>query len=178
MPMQRVARAQPAGLAAQLAQAGSVKPAVALPAPPVRLRLPRLHIDAPVLPVSVGVDRLLDVPDNPRQLGWWTTSGTPGMPSASVVIDGHVDSATRGPGALFLLREAQPGDEIVLTNATEVATRYTVVGRRSYAKATLPVAEVFALGVGPRLVLITCGGPFNQTTRHYADNIVVYGVPR
>jgi hypothetical protein len=100
------------------------------------------------------------------------------MPTASVVIDGHVDSAARGLGALFALREARPGDEIQLTSAVEVATRYTVVGRRSYAKATLPVAEVFARGVGPRLVLITCGGPFNQATGHYADNIVVYAVPR
>jgi hypothetical protein len=99
------------------------------------------------------------------------------MPSGSVVIDGHVDSATRGLGALFRLREARPGDRLVLMNAAGRATAYKVVARRSYAKVSLP-AEVFARDVGPRLVLITCGGRFDYATRHYANNVVVYAVPR
>ena len=100
------------------------------------------------------------------------------MPSGSVVIDGHVDSATLGLGALFRLREVRPGDEVVLLNAARRSTRYTVVARRSYAKTALPTAELFAADVSPRLVILTCGGAFDQATRHYADNIVVYAVPR
>jgi Sortase domain len=178
VPVVRAARPPPAGLAGQPAPDTSSGRAADLATPPVRLRLPRLNIDATVLPVSVSADGLLDVPDNPRQLGWWSASGRPGMPSASVVIDGHVDSATRGIGALFQLQKAQPGDEVLLMNASGASTRYAVVARRSYAKASLPAADVFAREVGPRLVIITCGGRFNQATRHYADNIVVYGVPR
>ena len=178
VPAERISRVQPAGLDAGAApRVGSRLPA-ALAVPPVRLTLPRLHIDAPVLPVSVGVDGLLDVPDNPRQLGWWSSSSTPGMPSGSVVIDGHVDSAALGLGAFFRLREARPGDDVVLVNAAGRSTRYTVVARRSFAKTSLPVAEVFASDVSSRLVLLTCGGRFDQETRHYADNIVVYAVPR
>lgn len=156
---------------------GSSRPVV-LPPAPVRLRLPRLHLDAPVLPVSVGPDGLLGVPINPRLLGWWSGSARPGSASGSVVIDGHVDSAALGLGALFRLRDARPGDEVVLENAVGKSTGYTVVARRSYAKTTLPVAQVFAAEVGPRLVLLTCGGAFDQATHHYADNIVVYAVPR
>lgn len=178
VPEERVARIQPAGLAARIAPAAAASRPAALAPPPVRLRLSRLDIDAPVLPVSVGVDGLLGVPDNPRQLGWWSGSGRPGMPSGSVVIDGHVDSAALGLGAMFRLRETRPGDEVVLMNAAGGSTRYTVVARRSYAKTSLPVAEVFARDVGPRLVLLTCGGRFDQATRHYADNLVVYAVPR
>lgn len=100
------------------------------------------------------------------------------MPSGSVVIDGHVDSAAFGVGALFRLRDARPGDDIVVTNVAGVTTRYSVVARRTYAKTTLPVTEIFAADVDPRLVLLTCGGPFDPTTRHYADNVVVYAVPR
>lgn len=170
----RVAPVRPEGPGSDV---GVVRP-VALEPPPARLRLPRLHIDAPVIPVSVGLDGLLGVPDDPRTLGWWRGSGRPGMPSGSVVIDGHVDSATLGLGALFRLGEARPGDGLVLTNATGRSMGYTVVARRSYPKTSLPVAEVFAADVGPRLVILTCGGPFDQATRHYADNIVVYAVPR
>ena len=32
------------------------------------------------------------------------------------------------------------------------------------------------LGAG-RLALLTCGGAFDERTRHYADNIVVVGLP-
>lgn len=147
-------------------------------APPVRLQLTRLHVDAPVQPVPVGIDGALGVPDDPRRLGWWPGSGRPGAPSGSVVIDGHVDSAERGLGALFRLREAQPGEEISVQNATGATTHYTVVARRRYPKAALPAAELFAQGTRPRLVLITCGGRFDPVTRHYADNVVVYAVPR
>ena len=172
IPLSRVAASPPAE-----PQFGP-SPAVTLQPPPVRLRLPRLHVDAPVLPVSVGSDGLLDVPDNPRQLGWWSGSARPGPASGSVVIDGHVDSASLGVGALFRLRDVRPGDEIVLENAAGESTGYTVMARRSYAKTSLPVAQVFATAVSPRLVLLTCGGAFDQATHHYADNIVVYAVPR
>ena len=172
IPLTRVAASPPAESRFQPSPAATLAP------PPVRLRLPRLHVDALVLPVSVGPDGLLGVPANPRQLGWWNRSARPGPSSGSVVIDGHVDSASLGLGALFRLREARPGDDVVLENAKGESTAYTVVARRSYAKTSLPVAEVFAQEVSPRLVLLTCGGAFDQATHHYADNIVVYAVPR
>jgi hypothetical protein len=178
VPAAPIVGAQQVGLnaAATTPVVGSTPSAVI--AAPVRLRLPRLRIDAPVLPVTVDVNGLLGVPDNPRQVGWWTASSRPGMQSGSVVVDGHVDSATLGLGALFHLDQARPGDEVLLTNAAGVSTSYSVVARRTYPKTTLPATEVFASDVRPRLVLITCGGAFDQATRHYADNIVVYAVPR
>ena len=171
------ARAAAAGAPAPAAAARLATVRLVFPAPR-RLRLPRQHIDAAVQPVSVGAGGALDVPDDPRQLGWWTGSARPGAASGSVVLDGHVDSAERGLGALFRLREAQLGEEISVENASGTTTRYTVVARRSYAKTALPAAEIFAQDTRPRLVLITCGGRFDPATRHYADNVVVYAVPR
>lgn len=168
---------------ARVAAAGASAPAAgrrsaARPAAPARLRLPSQHVDAAVQLVSVGADGALSVPDNPRQLGWWIGSARPGGPSGTVVIDGHVDSAEHGPGALFRLREAQLGEEISVENASGTTTRYTVVARRRYAKTSLPAAEIFAQDTRPRLVLITCGGRFDPATHHYTDNVVVYAVPR
>ncbi len=174
VPAAGVARVQPGGSADHTATTR----AGAAASPPVRLRLARLDVDASVRPVSVGADGLLAVPTDPRQVGWWSSSARPAAPSGSIVIAGHVDSATLGLGALFRLREARAGDTVSLVDASDTSTRYTVVARRSYPKATLPAAEVFALDAGPRLVLITCGGRFDQTTRHYDDNIVVYAVAR
>ena len=147
-------------------------------APPARLRLPRLGIDAPVVAVTVDADGLLAVPQDSHRLGWWRGGATPGDAQGSIVIDGHVDSAISGPGALFRLGDSRPGDDVVLTDHRGHSTTYAVVGLRRYAKATLPVADVFARDVEPRLVLVTCGGAFDPASRHYADNVVAYAVPR
>ena len=139
---------------ARVTAAGAPAPAAVAPLPavrsaalpaPRRLRLPRQHIDAAVQPVSVDAGGALGVPDDPRQLGWWSGSARPGAASGTVVLDGHVDSAERGIGALFRLREAQLGEEISVENASGMTTRYTVVARRSYAKTALPAAEILRL---------------------------------
>lgn len=142
---------------------------------PSRLAIPRLGVDAAVLPVSVGTDRSLGVPDDPAVLGWWRQGAHPGQPAGSVVIDGHVDTARTGPGALFRLRSLVPGD-IVVVSGQGRAQRYVVAARRQYPKAALPAA-VFDQRVSGRLVLVTCGGRFDSRTRHYADNVVVFARP-
>jgi hypothetical protein len=51
-----------------------------------------------------------------------------------------------------------------------------VVARRSYGKQDLPDL-LFTRAGSPFLTLVTCGGVFDQSTRHYSDNVVVYAVP-
>jgi hypothetical protein len=46
-----------------------------------------------------------------------------------------------------------------------------------YVKADGLPPELFSAGGAPRLVLITCGGPFDPTTGSYLDNIVVFAAP-
>jgi hypothetical protein len=64
-----------------------------------------------------------------------------------------------------------------VTGASDgVVRRFTVTTVRSYPKAELP-RDVFELATTPRLVIITCGGHFNRSTRQYIDNIVAYAEP-
>lgn len=142
---------------------------------PERLAIPRLGVNAPVVPVGVAADRSLGVPDDPAVLGWWSGGASPGGRVGSVVVDGHVDSRTRGRGALFHLRTLVPGDLVTVTGQGR-SQRYVVIARRVYPKSALP-AETFDQRVGARLVLITCGGTFDRRTRHYADNVVVFARP-
>ncbi len=155
---------------------GSV-PRVAVPAgPPVRLLIPVQRVDAPVAAVHVAPDGALGVPDDPDVVGWWGDGAMPGGPTGSVVVDGHVDTHDQGPGALFRLAELRPGDAVLLVTGSRTVS-YTVAAVRTYSKADLP-AEVFDQAGAPRLVLISCGGPFDRSRRSYRDNVVVYGVPR
>lgn len=147
------------------------------PGPPVRLELPRLAVSASVVPVGVGAGGALDVPEDPQVLGWWSSGARPGQGWGAVVIDGHVDSATRGLGTFARLRDLETGDPVLTVTASGEVRRYRVSGRQQFAKATLPAAEVFSQDGAERLVLITCGGRFDRSRGRYDDNLVVFAVP-
>ncbi len=147
------------------------------PSPPVRLELPTLHQAAEVIPVDVGGDGSLEVPEDPEILGWWRWGALPGGGRGSVVIDGHVDSADLGPGTFFRLGELRPGDPVVVESAMGNLRRYRVTGRRQFPKAELPAHDLFSTNVEERLVLITCGGRFDRSQRSYSDNIIIFAVP-
>jgi len=162
-------------------------PAAAAPAPshtaapftPTRLRVPRLGVDAPVVPVTVQPDGLLAVPGDVDTIGWWSAGAAAAASSGTVDLVGHVDSARQGPGpgAFFGLRTLQPGDRVILSSADDRTAAYTVVARRRYPKSALPSGEVFGQHTTPRLVLVTCGGPFEPSIGHYRDNIIVTATP-
>jgi sortase family protein len=141
---------------------------------PTRVRMPSVGVDAAVVAVDVASNGELGIPDEPRMLGWWQQGAHPDGPGA-VVIAGHVDTAKDGPGALFRLAQAQPGQPVTLeTNLGP--RRYVVTDIHHYAKTALP-ALTFTTTGPPHLVLITCGGVFNTFTHQYDDNIVVSANP-
>ena len=53
---------------------------------------------------------------------------------------------------------------------------YRVISVQTMPKQNLPTG-IFSRNGGPRLVLVTCGGPFDASVRHYRDNVVVTAVP-
>lgn len=162
-------------------RSADAEPVTALPdpetGPPRRLVVPTLHIDARVVPVHRIAGGGLAVPSDPRVLGWWANSAVPGSPVGTVVIDGHVDSAVAGLGALFYLRTLKPGARLTVTGPQGRLT-YTVAGLREYPKNQIPEQQLFSQHVAGRLVVITCGGPFDRTSRHYLDNVVAFAVPQ
>ncbi|MET0492728.1 MAG: class F sortase [Actinoplanes sp.] len=145
---------------------------------PATVRIPSIGVDAAVGPV--GVDAAtgdIEVPDQVDRLGWYRFG--PGLNAAegSIVVTGHVDSAEQGKGAFFKLEKMSPGDEVTVTGTDGGTRTFAVIARERYAKTKIPLARYFARDGAPRLTLITCGGPFDATTRHYRDNIVVTARP-
>ena len=143
---------------------------------PVRLAVPALGVDAPVEPVGVRDDGQMALPDDVDRLGWYRFGPVPGA-EGSAVLAGHVDDADQGLGALAPLRDAEPGAEVVVTDAAGTATRWRVVSREVLEKQALPVDRLFARTGEPRLVLVTCGGPFLPGVGGYRDNVVVVAEP-
>ena len=144
---------------------------------PTGVRIASLGINAPVSAVGIDIPRgVLAVPPSIHRTGWWKDGAAPGARSGSILIAGHVDSATAGVGAFFKLKDATSGARVTVTNAAGRTFAYRVVSVRDYAKRDLPVG-VYSLRGGPRLVLVTCGGPFIASEGHYRDNVVVTAVP-
>jgi sortase (surface protein transpeptidase) len=153
------------------------QPAVRTGPRPVRLRIPAIGVNARVIPVGVHfATRSVQVPNDIADVGWYRFGPSPGGPGSAILL-GHVDSEARGAGVFFRLQQLKPGALVTVRFRSGRATVFRVVARRAYPKQALPAA-VFRRSGPASLTLITCGGAFNASTGHYADNIVVYAVPR
>jgi hypothetical protein len=116
------------------------------------------------------------VPADPLVLGWWVNRAVPGSPVGTAVIDGHVDSAIAGMGALFELRSLKPGARLEVVGP-QGSLACTVVAVREYSKKRFPKELLFTQDVAGRLVILTCGGPFDAATHSYLDNVAAFAVP-
>jgi LPXTG-site transpeptidase (sortase) family protein len=139
---------------------------------PIRLLVPRLHVDAPVVPIGAP-GRILVPPGNPQTLGWWDGGAVPGAAHGGALITGH--TVHTGGGAFDDLETLRRGDTVWVRTA-KGPIRYEVTGVTVYRKASLArdAAKVFRQRGPGRLVLITCE-EWNGTT--YLSNAVVFADP-
>ena len=168
----------PAGPFASIAASTPAVAASAAGAEPTHVALRRLGIDAAVY--GVGIDTrlgVLDVPQHIDRVGWWRDGAAPGAAAGTILLGGHVDSARRGAGAFYALRNARRGDTISVRSGNGTTRSYRVTSLRRVRKAALPTS-VYTNKGERRLVLVTCGGPFDARTKRYRDNVIATAVPR
>lgn len=145
------------------------------PAMPDRIRIPSIGVDAAVVPVGLEPDGSMEVPAA-ADVGWYEPGVRPGGPQGSSVLAAHVDYAGRR-GAFYDLRSLAVGAEIEVRGPDAMPLRYVVSERLQVDKDELPTQELFRVVGPPTLTLITCGGSFDRSVRHYEDNIVIRAVP-
>ena len=139
---------------------------------PKRVTLARLGINAAVNAVGIDLKAgALGIPADIKKVGWWTDGAAPGDAAGTVLIGGHVDSAKKGAGAFYALKSARSGDIVKVDNR-----RYRVTSVKRVLKGALP-NRIYTRTGSPKLVLVTCGGPFNAKIGHYRDNIIVTATP-
>jgi sortase (surface protein transpeptidase) len=149
--------------------------AQALPASvPVQVEIPALGVNAALIKLGRNANGTLQVPplDNHNLAGWFDRSVTPGQKGTSIIL-GHVDNFT-GPSVFFSIKMLRPGELIKVVRANGGTAVFSVDGVQEVAKVTFPASIIYGNTRYPELRLITCGGPFDTTTRQYLDNIVVY----
>jgi LPXTG-site transpeptidase (sortase) family protein len=141
-------------------------------APPVRLLIPAIGVDAPVTVKGLQPDAVMDVPDGPEDVAWYNFTARPGM-GGNAVLSGHLDYHNYGTAVFWRLKELREGDIVEVRLADGSVLRYRVFLKLSYDARMAPVSEI----VGPTskevVTLITCGGTFDSGSRNYSDRLVV-----
>src|SRR4051794_15017490 len=107
---------------------------ISAPAAPLRLVVPALKIRAPIKPIEVNDDRVLDPPRNARDVGWWVRSARPGATTGQTVLTGH--TVHTGGGVMDDLGKLRKGQQVkvVTRNGTMVYRTTRVV---TWSKAEL-----------------------------------------
>lgn len=141
---------------------------------PVRLRVPRIGVDTPLLRLGLTDRRELEVPPMAQAdtAGWYDRSPVPGDTGPSVLA-GHVDS-TSGPAVFYRLRELRRGDRVVVERSDGRRATFAVDRVDVVAKTAFPTHRVYGATADPELRLITCGGTFDTTSDDYLANLVVF----
>ncbi len=141
-------------------------------ADPVRVRIPAIGVDAGFAPLEADAQGVLPPPATNEEVGWWRDGPEPGEAGPAVVV-GHVDSRS-GPAVFYRLRQLVAGDEITVERADGSTVVFAVQRSERHAKDDFPTQAVYGSTPDAQLRLITCGGAFDRSTRHYVDNVVVY----
>ncbi len=144
---------------------------------PVRLKIPKLAIDASFQYNGLKSDGTMEIPNNIFDVGWFTGSPHPGE-KGNAIVTGHVAQIRGGVltklGVFSNLNELRPGDTLYILNDKGAFITFMVREIRSYDPAA-DAADVFRSGDGGvHLNLITCEGAWNPDKLSYSQRLVIF----
>ena len=137
-------------------------PQPTVPSKPVRIVIPDIDMDRPLLQVGIDAETVPIVPKH--DAGWYDGSARPGQ-GGNIVLWGHAlrfKDSPDIPAPFGQLEKLNPGAQIVLYTAEGTAYRYTVAQQ---IWATPDQVEYIRPKGGERLTLISCIGDKIMTKR-------------
>jgi LPXTG-site transpeptidase (sortase) family protein len=140
---------------------------------PIRLKIPKINVDAAIEHVGLTPDGSMGVPKGPSDVGWFDLGPRPGE-KGSAVIAGH-EGWKDGIKAVFDdLHNLVKGDKIYVEDETGTTTIFVVRELRIYGQND-DASDVFSSIDGKaHLNLITCEGVWNKAEKSYANRLVVF----
>lgn len=142
------------------------------PSDPVHIFIPKINVSAQFVSLGLGARGELETPSDPKTVGWYTKSPSPGTLGPSIVA-GHVTWNDK-PGAFFRLHSLRAGDDIRIQRADGTTAVFLVTKTAKYAKDEFPTSTVYGDVGRAELRLITCAGEYVEATQRYLENLVVY----
>lgn len=140
---------------------------------PVRLIIPRIHVDATIEGVDKEAVGLFAPPKLPLQTGWWKQGPLPGD-EGTAVITGYVHwkyGATAMFGDLHFLKS---GDRFLVGNDRGVVIPFIIREIKTY-DLDADVAEVFGSPDGKsHLNLVTYDGVWDKPSKSYSKRLAIF----
>lgn len=140
---------------------------------PVRLVIPGIEVNAPVIRVGLTSSGAVDVPKGPSEVAWYQLGPRPGAEGSSV-ITGHFGPWRDGSRSVFdNLNQLKLGDTVQVKDDKGVTLTFKVRETKMYNANEAPT-EVFTKTGGAYLNLITCQGDWLSGQRTYTQRLVVF----
>jgi LPXTG-site transpeptidase (sortase) family protein len=138
------------------------------------LRIPRIGVNAEVVPIHSNQERILEPPSDPSVAGWWSDGAAPGEAHGSAVLVGHT-VRNKGGGVFDDMGDLTRGDAIAV-EASDSTLAYRVQSIEVLSKDEVAhnAEKIFAQTGAGRLVLITCDDWDGTAWR---SNIVTIATP-
>ncbi|MGW4562785.1 class F sortase [Streptomyces sp. NPDC004561] len=143
------------------------------PSPPLRIRIPSIRVNAPLMGLALTRSGSLDVPPakDKNLAGWYEAGTTPGE-TGTAIVAGHVDN-TEGPAVFYDLGALKRGTRIEIDRRDGTVAEFTVDAVEVYSARDFPDEKVYGAAHRPELRVITCGGGYSKATG-YQGNVVVF----
>lgn len=143
------------------------------PGLPVRLKIPKIKVDAPLDYIGLTPQGDLAAPKGPANGGWYDKGPRPGE-TGKAVIDGHYGYKDGIPAVFDNLHALQAGDTIDVVDEKGVTITFVVRELRKYTPNEDASTVFHATDGKAHLNLITCQGAWNQTQQGYSNRLVVF----
>ncbi len=140
-------------------------------APPSRLVIPAIGVDAAVEAVGLDAQGRMAAPARTTDVGWYQLGAVPGD-AGDAVMDGHLDW-WNGPAVFWRLSQLRAGDRVTVVRADGTKVDFLVDSSQTVPyDASLP--NLFTEVGPPTLTLITCAGAWDAGRATYLQRLVVH----
>lgn len=140
---------------------------------PLRLKIPKIKVDAVVVNVGLTPEGAMGAPKNYRDVAWFELGQRPGE-NGNAVIAGHYGWKDNKPSAFDNLYKLRKGDKIYVEDDKGVTVTFVVNKAVRYSPNDL-ATEVFVSSDGKsHLNLITCEGIWNKLAKSYSKRLVIF----
>lgn len=140
---------------------------------PIRIIIPKIHLDAEIDQVSVDSNNFILPPKSELSTGWNKLSALPGE-EGSAIIDGYV-SGQHGPTAMFGdLHYLKVKDIIIIKNDRGVDTSFIIKIINKYNLDTDISTILSSDDKKSHLNLITYDGIWDKVNKSYSKRLVIF----
>ena len=140
---------------------------------PIRLKIPKINVDAAVEYVGITPDGAMDVPKGPADVAWFNLGPRPGE-NGSAVMAGHYGWKNNISSVFDDLHTLQKGDKLYVEDEKGAITTFVVRESRRYDPKA-DASNVFIPNDSlAHLNLITCEGIWDKVSESYSERLVVF----